>query len=101
MKALQTTRKGKRTKVRSKMTARDQSVFVNSSALFTSNKTEYITPKALYDELNQKYKFTLDPCTRSDNPLGTEKFYTVKDNGLAKDWEGERVYINPPYSNAI
>jgi hypothetical protein len=69
-----------------------------SEACFTHKQNEYITPKALYDKLNRKYKFTLDPCTTPENPLGTPIFYTEKDNGV-QSWKDERVYCNPPYYN--
>ena len=27
------------------------------------------------------------------------KFYTIEDDGLKKDWTDETVFVNPPYSN--
>lgn len=63
------------------------------SALFTSLSIHWATPKALYRELNEEFKFTLDPC-----PLHGEK----QDNGpLLSSWDGERVFCNPPYGPAI
>ena len=35
---------------------------------------------------------------QKDNPLGTEKFFTEKENGLRQSWKQEIVYMNPPYS---
>jgi site-specific DNA-methyltransferase (adenine-specific) len=68
--------------------------------LFSSKKTEYITPKALFDELDRKHHFVLDPCTREDNPLQTLHYYTKK--GLKLDWNfGGAIYVNPPYSREI
>ena len=69
----------------------------HNKALFSYKFSEYITPKKLYQEYNKRYHFTLDPCTSDDNPLGTPKFYTQKEDGLKQTWEGERVYCNPPY----
>ena len=66
-------------------------------AIFSSNSDEWGTPIDLYRELDAHYNFTLDPCTTPDNPLGTPKFYTKETNGLRHSWEGERVFMNPPY----
>jgi site-specific DNA-methyltransferase (adenine-specific) len=63
---------------------------------------EWFTPYEIYDKLNKLFgPFTLDPCTTSDNPLGTPKFYTEEDDGLSKDWSEEVVYMNPPYGRTI
>jgi len=56
------------------------------------------TPRDVFAKLDVIFDFTLDPCTSPDNPLGTPKFYTEKEDGLRQDWGGERVYMNPPYS---
>lgn len=64
------------------------------------SKQDYGTPFWLYRQLNKEFNFTLDPCTTEDNPLGTAKFYTPKENGLRQTWENERVFCNPPYSQA-
>lgn len=44
-------------------------------------------------------RFELDPCTTTENPLGTPHFYTVKDDGLKKDWMGLSTYVNCPYDD--
>ena len=64
--------------------------------LFSSNTEEWQTPRWLFDKLNEEFKFYLDPCTTEDNPLGTPKFYTIRDDGLEQKWYGN-VYVNPPY----
>ncbi len=56
------------------------------------------TPKYFYELLNKKFRFTLDPCTDKNNWLGTKKYYTKEDNGLEQDWKGEKVFVNPPFS---
>ena len=60
------------------------------AAIFSSCTPHWSTPKAVYEELNREFHFTLDPC-----PLHGD--------GLAflKPWEGERVYCNPPYGNGV
>lgn len=70
------------------------------AVLYSSKKTDWETPKELYDKLHKAYNFTLDPCASVDNAK-CSKYYTEKDNGLEKDWSDERVFMNPPYGNSI
>ena len=67
------------------------------NALYSSKSDEWSTPKALFDELNEEFGFTLDPCSTDNNHL-CDKYYTVHENGLEQSWKGERVFCNPPYS---
>lgn len=70
-------------------------------AVHLSSKTpEWATPQALFDELNQEFNFTLDPCATSENAK-CAKFYTKEDDGLSKNWDGERVFCNPPYGTQM
>lgn len=71
-----------------------------NKGLFTSNTPEWSTPQKLFDELNAEFCFTLDPAATKENAKCT-KFYTKEDDGLSKDWTGERVYLNPPYGREI
>jgi len=43
----------------------------------------------------------MDPATESHNPTGAKWFYTEEDDGLAKVWNPEGVFINPPYSTLV
>ena len=67
---------------------------------YSSKNHEWSTPQYLFDKLNREFNFTLDPCSTSENAK-CPKFYTIHENGLAKDWSGERVFVNPPYGNQI
>jgi site-specific DNA-methyltransferase (adenine-specific) len=62
---------------------------VRLAPLFSSATPSWATPKALYEELDGEFHFTLDPC-----PIGGW-------DGLLRSWLGERVYCNPPYGNTI
>lgn len=68
--------------------------------LFSSKSNEWATPQDLYDKLNNKYNFTLDPCSTIENHK-CNKFYTIKENGLIQDWSNEIVFCNPPYGREI
>lgn len=67
---------------------------------FSSDSNEWYTPKYIYDELNNEFGFTLDPCCTPESAK-CEKFYTQETDGLAQDWTGERVFMNPPYGREI
>jgi site-specific DNA-methyltransferase (adenine-specific) len=73
---------------------------LNRGVLEGSGKDDWETPQDLFDRLDQEFGFTLDPCATKDNAK-CEKYYTVKEDGLAQSWEGETVYMNPPYGRAI
>ena len=65
--------------------------------LFSHKSDEWSTPQHIFDKLNQKYNFTLDPASDGINNK-CAKHFTMKENGLLQDWKGETVFINPPYS---
>lgn len=69
-------------------------------AAFSSNKMDWETPQKLFDDLNKKYHFTLDPCS-TDSNAKCELHFTERENGLAQDWSGNRVFCNPPYGREI
>ena len=59
---------------------------------------EWGTPQNLFDVLNSKFKFTLDPCCNKLNRK-CDKYFTAADDGLKQDWNNNIVFMNPPYSN--
>lgn len=58
---------------------------------------KWCTPDYLFNMLNERFRFTLDPCCEH-NTAKCIKYFTEKDNGLSKEWSGEVVFCNPPYS---
>lgn len=58
------------------------------------------TPQDFYDNLNNIFNFTLDPCSDDVNHK-TLKYFTEKDDGLIQSWDNERVFMNPPYGREI
>jgi len=63
----------------------------------TSDSDEFGTPKALFDNLNTEFGFTLDPCASVFNHKCT-KYFTKEVDGLVQPWVGETIFMNPPYS---
>jgi site-specific DNA-methyltransferase (adenine-specific) len=55
--------------------------------LLKSDSDEWETPQDLYDQLNQEFDFTLDPCSSDDNHK-TVLYYTKQENGLKQSWGG-------------
>ena len=71
-----------------------------NEGMYSSKTDEWSTPQELFDELNKEFNFTLDPCATKHNAK-CPKFYTKEEDGLSKDWSGERVFMNPPYGQRI
>ena len=67
---------------------------------FMSNSETWETPIDLFENLNNEFGFTLDPCC-TKGTAKCNKYYTEKENGLLQDWSGERVFMNPPYGKKI
>lgn len=73
---------------------------MNTQVHFSSATDLWSTPQDFYDKLDAEFHFTLDPCATSDNAK-CAKFYTEADDGLSQSWDGEVVFMNPPYGRAI
>ncbi len=57
--------------------------------LFSSQRSNWRTPKKFYQELDKEFDFDFDPCP--PNP---------EFNGLKMKWK-ERNFVNPPYGREI
>jgi phage N-6-adenine-methyltransferase len=66
---------------------------------YMSESNEWYTPFDLYETLDKEFNFNLDPCATDDNAK-CDKYYTINDDGLSKDWDGN-VFVNPPYGREI
>jgi len=72
---------------------------MNKDVMFSTGKDDWETPPELFKKLDNEFHFTLDPCC-TKSTAKCAKYYTKKDNGLAHDWQGETVFVNPPYSSS-
>lgn len=73
---------------------------MNTEVMFSSKSIEWETPQALFDDLNNEFHFTLDPCSTHANAK-CDKHFTIVEDGLKQSWEGETVFCNPPYGKAL
>lgn len=63
---------------------------MNTDLMFSSKSIDWITPAALYMELDTEFHFDFDPC-----PYPRPKW-----DGLQISW-GKCNYVNPPYGREI
>ena len=70
------------------------------SVHFSSNNQTWATPQDFYDQLNQEFNFTLDPCC-SHETAKCGHYFTEEENGLIQDWSDHVVFMNPPYGREI
>lgn len=61
---------------------------------------EWETPLDLFEMLDKKFRFTLDPCA-SDQNAKCEYYFTKDDDGLSRSWKGHIVFMNCPYGREI
>lgn len=73
---------------------------MNTEVMFSSASEDWATPQSFFDQLNEEFKFTLDPCAAPNNAK-CDQYFTKEDDGLTKDWTGEVVFMNPPYGRPI
>ena len=50
--------------------------------LFSSATNEWSTPQEFFDQLNEEYRFTLDPCCTRETAK-CDHFFTKEDDGLS------------------
>lgn len=65
-----------------------------TKGLMSSNSNEWATPDDFFQELNNEFHFTLDPCSTHENAK-CEKHYTKEENGLEQSWGGGSCLLQP------
>lgn len=73
---------------------------MNKDLMFSSKEEKWQTPDDVFNKLNKEFNFTLDPCCQHDSAK-CKKHYTPTENGLLQSWEGETVFVNPPYGRDL
>lgn len=69
---------------------------LDGSEYIPPTSDDWETPPEIFEPLNNKYDFTLDPCC-TDKTAKCESYFTPREDGLKQRWEG-RVWVNPPFS---
>lgn len=64
-----------------------------------SQTTEWETPQALFDALNDEFGFETDVCATDANAK-CDVYYTPEVDGLKQQWTGV-CFMNPPYGRDI
>jgi phage N-6-adenine-methyltransferase len=72
---------------------------MNKILFESGSSTEWETPQAIFDALNEVFKFDIDVCATANNAK-CEKYFNKKQDGLAQEWNGT-VWCNPPYGREI
>ena len=59
------------------------------------------TPQSMLDALVTIFgRISLDPCWAPECLVQADRKLTREDDGLVKEWPGNFVFVNPPYSNS-
>ena len=67
----------------------------NTLSFSCSKKMLFLrTPVDIWKELSEEFNFTCDMCASDENHL-VDKYYTIDNSALDKDWDGEVGYVHP------
>jgi site-specific DNA-methyltransferase (adenine-specific) len=64
---------------------------MNANVMFSHKSNEWATPQDFFDELNNEFHFTLDPCSTHGNAK-CANHYTAEEDGLSKKWGGKQYF---------
>lgn len=73
---------------------------MNNSTVYKNSRDDWSTPDWLFQQLDNEFCFTLDPCANYHNHK-CKKYFTIADDGLSRSWRNESVFMNPPYGKNI
>jgi site-specific DNA-methyltransferase (adenine-specific) len=65
---------------------------MNIDVMYSSKSNEWATPMDFFKKLDQEFHFNLDPCSTDENHK-CDKYYTIKDDGLQKNWGGTECFV--------
>lgn len=58
-----------------------------SGYIASANRSDWETPRELFQALDAEFHFTLDVCASEKNHK-LERYFTPEQNGLSQDWGG-------------
>ena len=61
---------------------------------------DYYTPKWLFDDMGLEFDIDVAAPFHGVPWLPAKRWFSQADDGLAQDWGGALVWMNPPFSNA-
>jgi site-specific DNA-methyltransferase (adenine-specific) len=73
---------------------------ISDSVFLSSQTVEWATDDAFFNQVDREFHFTVDVAAAPENAK-CARFYTIEDDGLMQDWDGEIVWCNPPYGERI
>ena len=75
---------------------------MNTDVMFSKATDLWETPDELFEQFHRTQKFTLDAAADESNHKLDRWFGPggIAEDALSVDWTGERVWLNPPYSQA-
>lgn len=74
--------------------------FVGGGAAMTSDRSDWETPRDLFERLDAFWHFDLDAAASDENHLCPD-YFTKETDGLEQSWSGRRVWLNPPYGRQM
>mgnify|MGYP000179728054 CR=1 FL=1 len=74
--------------------------------IHSSENDTWRTPKPLFDRLNHEFNFDLDAAALKhtallENYYGPDHLDPGRTDALCIDWEGQSIFVNPPYGRSI
>lgn len=73
---------------------------MNKELMFSSKEEKWQTPDNIFNELDEEFYFTLDPCCQHDSAK-CDYHFTPEEDGLKQSWQGQTVFVNPPYGKEL
>ena len=71
-----------------------------SGYIASAVRSDWETPRELFQALDAEFHFTLDVCATEKNHK-CERYFTPEQDGLSQNWGGQVCWCNPPYGREI
>lgn len=78
-----------------------ENIAKNTLSFSCSKKMKFLrTPIDIWSELKEEFDFTCDMCASDENHL-IDKYYTIDNSALNKNWDNEIGYVHPLFDGKI